>query len=95
MKWPHLLVSRFNVMRFNILFGFICRINAFLPGRPIKIFREKLPSSIPWQSAGVQYVIESSGMFTSLEKASVRHFKNKRYKKVAPQALLGCCFVLT
>lgn len=33
---------------------------------------------MPWQTAGVQYVIEASGMFTSLEKASVslnsKHF---------------------
>ncbi|XP_062531113.1 glyceraldehyde-3-phosphate dehydrogenase isoform X6 [Bombyx mori] len=50
-------------------------------GRPIKIFREKLPSSIPWQSAGVQYVIESSGMFTSLEKAS-GHLRSVRVKRV-------------
>ncbi|XP_028041476.1 uncharacterized protein LOC114251421 [Bombyx mandarina] len=49
--------------------------------RPIKIFREKLPSSIPWQSAGVQYVIESSGMFTSLEKAS-GHLRSVRVKRV-------------
>ncbi|KAF9424579.1 hypothetical protein HW555_000390 [Spodoptera exigua] len=36
----------------------------------VKVFREKLPSSVPWHTAGVQYVIEASGMFTSLEKAS-------------------------
>ncbi|CAH0694519.1 unnamed protein product [Spodoptera exigua] len=36
----------------------------------VKVFREKLPPSVPWHTAGVQYVIEASGMFTSLEKAS-------------------------
>lgn len=39
--------------------------------RLIKVFREKFPPSVPWQTVGVQYVIEASGMFTSLEKASV------------------------
>ncbi|CAG5033296.1 unnamed protein product [Parnassius apollo] len=38
-------------------------------GNLTKIFHEKQPAAVPWQSAGVQYVIESSGMFTSLEKA--------------------------
>ncbi|XP_049876214.1 uncharacterized protein LOC126373900 [Pectinophora gossypiella] len=37
----------------------------------VKVFQEKLPSNVPWHTAGVQYVIEASGMFTSLEKASV------------------------
>uniref|UniRef100_A0A2A4JKW8 Glyceraldehyde 3-phosphate dehydrogenase NAD(P) binding domain-containing protein n=1 Tax=Heliothis virescens TaxID=7102 RepID=A0A2A4JKW8_HELVI len=41
-----------------------------IDGLVVKVFREKLPHSVPWQTAGVQYVIEASGMFTSLDKAS-------------------------
>lgn len=36
----------------------------------IKIFREKDPASIPWGTAGVEYVCESSGVFTNNEAAS-------------------------
>ncbi|XP_050665705.1 uncharacterized protein LOC126965939 isoform X2 [Leptidea sinapis] len=36
----------------------------------IKVFREKLPANIPWNTVGVRYVVEASGMFTCLEKAS-------------------------
>ncbi|XP_068618044.1 uncharacterized protein [Battus philenor] len=39
-------------------------------GNIIKVFRAKQPSTVPWDVAGVQYVIESSGMFTSYEKAA-------------------------
>ncbi|PZC76433.1 hypothetical protein B5X24_HaOG204672 [Helicoverpa armigera] len=41
-----------------------------IDGFIVRVFREKLPHSVPWQAAGVQYVIEASGMFTSLDKAS-------------------------
>lgn len=40
-------------------------------GRLIKVFHDKLPHTVPWHIAGVQYVIEASGMFTCLEKSSV------------------------
>ncbi|KAI5637550.1 glyceraldehyde 3-phosphate dehydrogenase, NAD binding domain-containing protein [Phthorimaea operculella] len=36
----------------------------------IKVFHEKFPTGIPWQDAGVEYVVEASGMFTSMDKAS-------------------------
>lgn len=39
-------------------------------GEPIKIFGEMDPSKIQWGSAGADYVIESTGVFTSIEKAS-------------------------
>ncbi|XP_045523047.1 uncharacterized protein LOC123713433 isoform X2 [Pieris brassicae] len=41
-----------------------------IDGTKIKILHEKLPVNIPWDSVEVQYVIEASGMFTSVEKAS-------------------------
>ncbi|XP_053610425.1 uncharacterized protein LOC128675199 [Plodia interpunctella] len=54
----------------------------------IKIFHDKLPSVVPWHSADVQYVVESSGIFTSLQKAS-GHLASESVKRVivtAPSA---------
>lgn len=31
------------------------------------------PANIKWGDAGAQYVVESTGVFTTIEKASVRH----------------------
>ncbi len=39
-------------------------------GRITKTFAEKDPSKLPWKDLGVQYVLESTGLFTDLEKAS-------------------------
>lgn len=39
-------------------------------GKHIKVFAEKDPKALPWGSLGVDYVIESTGVFTSKEKAS-------------------------
>ncbi|CAH2984003.1 unnamed protein product [Chilo suppressalis] len=47
----------------------------------IKIFHEKLPANIPWHAAGVHYVVESSGMFTTMEKAS-GHLANESVRRV-------------
>lgn len=38
-------------------------------GRPIRIFSERDPGSIPWASAGVDIVIEATGLFTDKAKA--------------------------
>lgn len=39
-------------------------------GNPIKVFNEKDPSKIAWGSAGADYVVESTGIFTTIAKAS-------------------------
>lgn len=39
-------------------------------GKPIKVFGEMDPSKIAWGSAGADYVVESTGVFTTTEKAS-------------------------
>jgi len=41
-----------------------------IDGKPIKVFGERDPSKIAWGDAGADYVIESTGVFTTLEKAS-------------------------
>jgi len=39
-------------------------------GKPIKVFNEKDPSAIKWGSVGADYVIESTGIFTTIDKAN-------------------------
>jgi len=41
-----------------------------IDGKPITVFGEMDPSKIEWGSAGADYVIESTGVFTSIEGAS-------------------------
>ena len=40
-------------------------------GRPVKIFNHRNPADIPWGALGVEYVVESTGLFTDGEKASL------------------------
>lgn len=35
------------------------------------MFQERDPKAIPWGKAGAEYVVESTGVFTTIEKASV------------------------
>jgi len=39
-------------------------------GNKIKVFSERDPKAIQWGSAGADYVVESTGVFTTVEKAS-------------------------
>ncbi len=46
-----------------------------IDGVKIKVFKEKDPANIPWGDLGVNVVVESTGLFTSKDKASV-HLKD-------------------
>jgi glyceraldehyde 3-phosphate dehydrogenase len=37
-------------------------------GKPITIFQEQDPTNIKWGEAGAEYVVESTGVFTTMEK---------------------------
>ncbi|HHV78738.1 MAG TPA: type I glyceraldehyde-3-phosphate dehydrogenase [Firmicutes bacterium] len=50
-------------------------------GKPIKVFSQREPASIPWAECGVQVVVESTGKFTEAEKAA-QHMKASTVKKV-------------
>ncbi|CAK1555877.1 unnamed protein product [Leptosia nina] len=66
----------------------VIRNSFFLLGKLVKVLHEKFPANIPWFSVGVQYVIEASGMFTTIEKAS-GHLNSIGVKRVivtAPSA---------
>ncbi len=50
-------------------------------GKEIKIFAEREPKNIPWDSVGAEIVIESTGFFTDGEKAKA-HMEQDSVKKV-------------
>jgi glyceraldehyde 3-phosphate dehydrogenase len=43
--------------------------NINIDGKSIKVFKEKDPAALPWDSVGAQVVIESTGKFTNAEDA--------------------------
>ena len=43
--------------------------NLVVNGRVIKVYNEMDPKNIPWGELGVEYVLECSGVFTTMEKA--------------------------
>lgn len=38
-------------------------------GQAISVFMERTPSAIPWGASGAEYVVESTGVFTTTDKA--------------------------
>jgi glyceraldehyde 3-phosphate dehydrogenase len=37
-------------------------------GHEITVFQERDPTNIKWASVGAEYIVESSGVFTTVEK---------------------------
>ena len=45
----------------------------YVNGNKITVFNERDPASIDWASAGAEYIIESTGVFTTTATASAHH----------------------
>lgn len=43
----------------------------YVEGKPIVVFAEKDPAAIQWSSVGAEYIVESTGVFTTTEKYAI------------------------
>jgi glyceraldehyde 3-phosphate dehydrogenase len=59
----------------------------YVDGKPITVYAERDPAAIKWSETGAEYIVESTGVFTTVEKASA-HLKGGAKKVIisAPSA---------
>jgi glyceraldehyde 3-phosphate dehydrogenase len=69
--------------------------NLVINRKPITIFQERNPANIKWGDLGTEYIVESTGVFTTTEKART-HLKDGAKRVIilipsanAPMFLMG------
>jgi glyceraldehyde 3-phosphate dehydrogenase len=70
---------------FNIRFEVVENSLHFENGKVIHFVQEKDPANIPWEKYGVEFVVESTGLFLTREKANL-HLQRPGVKKVVLSA---------
>jgi len=67
-----------------------------IDGHAIAVYAEKDPTKIPWKDSGAEYVVESTGVFLDIAKAS-QHLQGGAKKVIitapspdAPMFVMGC-----
>lgn len=61
--------------------------NLVVNGKPIRFYSEREPANIKWSETGAEYIVESTGVFTTIDKAKA-HLKGGAKKVIisAPSA---------
>ncbi|KAG5220262.1 glyceraldehyde phosphate dehydrogenase [Salix suchowensis] len=101
-EWPAVQTFKVYMFKYDSVHGrYKGSIEAkdgklIVEGKPIHIFAEKDPANIPWGSVGADYVVESTGVFTTIDKASA-HLKGGAKKVVisAPPLTRQSCRLIT